>query len=134
MMGLDVHDMEDWGEVYVGYEGRPKFTQFGLKSLRLARPHKPGFRLDIEPGSYIYPFSCNRSLGKAERATRIGSCTTRSEVRGLRRLLTDEGDFLITAKGRAGWARPSGHGRPMSKRSGPSRGHSVWNGRDRDCD
>lgn len=24
MMGLDVHDMEDLGEVYVGYEGKPK--------------------------------------------------------------------------------------------------------------
>jgi len=30
MMGLDVHDMEDLGEVYVGYEGKPKSTQFGL--------------------------------------------------------------------------------------------------------
>ena len=27
MMGLDVHDMEDLGEVYVGYEGQPKSTQ-----------------------------------------------------------------------------------------------------------
>jgi Xaa-Pro aminopeptidase len=41
MMGLDVHDMEDLGEIYVGYEGRPKFTQFGLKSLRLARRTSP---------------------------------------------------------------------------------------------
>ena len=37
MLGLDVHDMENLGEVYVGYEGKPKSTQFGLKSLRLAR-------------------------------------------------------------------------------------------------
>ncbi|MCX6922574.1 MAG: Xaa-Pro aminopeptidase, partial [Verrucomicrobia bacterium] len=43
MLGLDVHDMEDLGEVWVGYEGQPKSTQFGLKSLRLARPLKPGF-------------------------------------------------------------------------------------------
>jgi len=29
MMGLDVHDMENLGEVYVGYDGEPKSTQFG---------------------------------------------------------------------------------------------------------
>lgn len=42
MMGLDVHDMENLGEVWVGYNGQPKSTQFGFKSLRLARP--PGTR------------------------------------------------------------------------------------------
>jgi Xaa-Pro aminopeptidase len=55
MMGLDVHDMEDLGEVYVGYEGQPKSTQFGLKSLRLARPLQPGFVVTIEPGIYFNP-------------------------------------------------------------------------------
>ncbi|MBF0303808.1 MAG: aminopeptidase P N-terminal domain-containing protein [Desulfamplus sp.] len=55
MMGLDVHDMEDLGEVYVGYDGEPKSTQFGLKSLRLAKPLKAGFVLTIEPGIYFIP-------------------------------------------------------------------------------
>jgi Xaa-Pro aminopeptidase len=55
MMGLDVHDMENLGEVYVGYEGKPKSTQFGLKSLRLARELRPGFVLTIEPGIYFIP-------------------------------------------------------------------------------
>lgn len=55
MLGLDVHDMEDLGEVYVGYDGQPKSTQFGLKSLRLARPLKPGFVFTIEPGVYFIP-------------------------------------------------------------------------------
>lgn len=55
MMGLDVHDMEDLGEVYVGYEGQPKSTQFGLKSLRLARPLQPGFVFTVEPGVYFIP-------------------------------------------------------------------------------
>jgi len=41
--------------VYVGYEGKPKSTQFGLKSLRLARPLQPGFVLTIEPGIYLIP-------------------------------------------------------------------------------
>jgi len=55
MMGLDVHDMEDMGEVYVGYDGEPKSTQFGLKSLRLGRKLEPGFVLTIEPGIYFIP-------------------------------------------------------------------------------
>jgi Xaa-Pro aminopeptidase len=55
MMGLDVHDMEDLGEVWVGYDGQPKSTQFGLKSLRLAKPLKPGHVFTIEPGIYFIP-------------------------------------------------------------------------------
>jgi Xaa-Pro aminopeptidase len=47
--------MEDLGEVYVGYEGQPKSTQFGLKSLRLARPLLPGFVVTVEPGIYFVP-------------------------------------------------------------------------------
>lgn len=55
MMGLDVHDMEDLGEVWVGYDGKPKSTQFGLKSLRLAKPLQPGHVFTIEPGIYFIP-------------------------------------------------------------------------------
>jgi Xaa-Pro aminopeptidase len=55
MMGLDVHDMENLGEVWVGYDGEAKSTQFGLKSLRLAKPVKPGFVFTIEPGIYFIP-------------------------------------------------------------------------------
>jgi Xaa-Pro aminopeptidase len=55
MLGLDVHDMEDLGEIWVGYEGQPKSTQFGLKSLRLARPLKPGFVFTVEPGVHFIP-------------------------------------------------------------------------------
>jgi Xaa-Pro aminopeptidase len=55
MMGLDVHDMENLGEVWVGYDGEAKSTQFGRKSLRLARKLEPGFVLTIEPGIYFIP-------------------------------------------------------------------------------
>lgn len=65
MMGLDVHDMEDLGELWVGYQGQPRSTQFGLKSLRLARPLEPGFVFTVEPGVYIIPELIDR--WKAER-------------------------------------------------------------------
>jgi len=42
-MGLDVHDMENLGEEYVGYDGKKKSTRFGLKSLRLGKKLKKGF-------------------------------------------------------------------------------------------
>lgn len=56
MVGLDVHNMENLGEQYVGYlEGDKKSTQFGFKSLRLARPLEPGFVFTVEPGIYFIP-------------------------------------------------------------------------------
>ena len=41
---LDVHDMEDLGQIYVGYdeEIRP-VNQFGTSSLRMGRRLQPGF-------------------------------------------------------------------------------------------
>ncbi len=56
MMGLDVHDMEDLGEDLVGYDANiQRSTQFGLKSLRLARKMQAGFVLTVEPGIYFIP-------------------------------------------------------------------------------
>ena len=55
LMGLDVHDMENLGEQYIGYCGVPKSKQFGLKSLRLGRELKAGFVITIEPGIYFIP-------------------------------------------------------------------------------
>ena len=56
MLGLDVHDMEDLDENLVGYlPGMDRSKQFGLKSLRLARPLLPGFVFTVEPGIYFIP-------------------------------------------------------------------------------
>jgi len=56
MMGLDVHDMEDLGENYVGYdESIQRSDQFGLAYLRMAKTLKPGYVLTVEPGVYFIP-------------------------------------------------------------------------------
>jgi Xaa-Pro aminopeptidase len=56
MMGLDVHDMEDLGEEYVGYtDDLKKSKQFGLKSLRLGKELEKGYVVTIEPGIYFIP-------------------------------------------------------------------------------
>lgn len=56
MMGLDVHDMENLGQIYVGYnnETRP-IEQFGTSSLRMGRRLEPGFVVTDEPGIYFIP-------------------------------------------------------------------------------
>lgn len=56
MIGLDVHDMEDLGEQYVGYSPNLKrSTQLGLRSLRLAKKLQAGFVITVEPGIYFIP-------------------------------------------------------------------------------
>jgi len=97
MMGLDVHDMEDLGEVYVGYGGEPKSTQFGLKSLRLGRKLEPGFVLTIEPGIYFIPELIDQWKGKNHNADFINFDKV-EEYRTFGGLRNEE-DFLITENG-----------------------------------
>ena len=56
MMGLDVHDMEDIGQIYVGYDNevRPS-EQFGTAYLRMGRKLQAGFIITVEPGIYFIP-------------------------------------------------------------------------------
>lgn len=97
MMGLDVHDMENLGEVYVGYGGQPKSTQFGFKSLRLARPLEPGFVLTIEPGIYFIPELID--MWHAEK--RFADFLVYDEIQKWRDFtgLRNEEDYLITPTG-----------------------------------
>ncbi|MCX6174803.1 MAG: aminopeptidase P family protein [Ignavibacteriales bacterium] len=56
LMGLDVHDMENYGENNLGYDEKTKrSTQFGLKYLRYAKPLVPGTVITVEPGIYFIP-------------------------------------------------------------------------------
>ncbi len=56
MLGLDVHDMENYGEDLVGYDDEvSRSSQFGLSALRLGRRLQEGFCVTDEPGVYFIP-------------------------------------------------------------------------------
>ncbi len=97
LLGLDVHDMEDLGDL-AGYdEGLERSAQFGLSYLRLDRILKPGMVVTIEPGFY----QVAAILSSADRCAVAGDRLRRdvlaqfSDVRGIR----IEDDILITETG-----------------------------------
>lgn len=56
LLGLNVHDMEDLGENWVGYDQNyQRSNQFGLSSLRFGKELKAGMVLTVEPGIYFIP-------------------------------------------------------------------------------
>lgn len=65
MMGMDVHDMEGLGQVYVGFddEVRPS-EQFGTNCLRCGRRIQPGWVLTDEPGIYFIPALIDKWKGE----------------------------------------------------------------------
>jgi Xaa-Pro aminopeptidase len=97
MMGLDVHDMEDLGEVWVGYNGEPKSAQFGLKSLRLGKTLLPGHVFTIEPGIYFIPELID--LWQSEH--KFDDFLNWSEIEKFRNFggIRNEEDFLVTDNG-----------------------------------
>ena len=108
MMGLDVHDMESLGEVHVGYGGEAKSTQFGLKSLRLARELQPRFVVTIEPGIYFIPQLMDlwRSQDHNAEFLDFDALDQWRDFGGIR----NEEDYVITSDG----ARRLGKAKPMT--------------------
>jgi Xaa-Pro aminopeptidase len=98
MMGLDVHDMEDIGEDYVGYDkGMKRSDQFGLAYLRLAKKLKPGFVFTVEPGLYFIPALIDQWKAAKKHTPFINyeKVDTYKDFGGIR----IEDDLLVTEKG-----------------------------------
>ena len=97
MMGLDVHDMENLGEIWVGYDGKPKSTQFGRKSQRLAIPLQPGFVHTVEPGIYFIP----ELIDRWRKENKFTDFINYDKVEDYRHFggIRNEEDYLITKTG-----------------------------------
>lgn len=98
MMGMDVHDMEGLGQVYVGFddEVRPS-TQFGTNALRMGRKLEEGFVVTDEPGIYFIPALIDDWKAKGLHTDFINYdlLETYKDFGGIR----IEDDVLITADG-----------------------------------
>ncbi|NLO02856.1 MAG: M24 family metallopeptidase [Bacteroidales bacterium] len=98
MMGLDVHDMEDLGQIYVGFDDEVKpSSQFGTSSLRLGRRLHPGFVVTNEPGIYFIPALIDKWQSEKINAEFINfdKVNEYRDFGGIRL----EDDILVTASG-----------------------------------
>lgn len=64
LLGLDVHDMDDLGEIYVGHDGESHGLHSGMRSLLLSKELKKGFALSFEPGLFFIPQLIERWMGE----------------------------------------------------------------------
>lgn len=99
MMGMDVHDMEGLGQIYVGFddETRPNLEQFGTNCLRMGRRLEPGFVVTDEPGIYFIPALIDewKANGHCKEFINFDLLETYRDFGGIR----IEDDLLITADG-----------------------------------
>ncbi|MFN6501445.1 MAG: aminopeptidase P family protein [Nostoc sp. DedQUE01] len=103
LLGLDVHDMEDLGDLAGYEEGRTRSDRFGLGYLRLNRPLRPGMLVTIEPGFYQVPAILNDAnvRSKYQNVVNWQRLSEFADVRGIRIeddvLVTTEGSEVLTA-------------------------------------
>jgi Xaa-Pro aminopeptidase len=99
MMGMDVHDMEGLGQIYVGFdeETRPNLEQFGTNCLRMGRKLEEGFVLTDEPGIYFIPALIDdwKASGHCKEFLNFDMLETYKDFGGIR----IEDDILITKDG-----------------------------------
>ncbi|SEW19581.1 Xaa-Pro aminopeptidase [Prevotella aff. ruminicola Tc2-24] len=99
MMGMDVHDMEGLGQIYVGFdeETRPNLEQFGTNCLRMGRRLEEGFVVTDEPGIYFIPALIDdwKASGHCKDFLNFDKLETYKDFGGIR----IEDDILITADG-----------------------------------
>ena len=95
LIGLDVHDLELFGDLAGYAPGRARAEQFGLCWLRLDRDLEPGMAVTIEPGLYFAPAilrdaGLRATLGDAVRWARAEQWLPFGGIR-------IEDDVLVTA-------------------------------------
>lgn len=99
MMGMDVHDMEGLGQIYVGFdeETRPNLEQFGTNCLRMGRKLQEGFVITDEPGIYFIPALIDdwKQSGHCKEFINFERLETYKDFGGVR----IEDDILITSDG-----------------------------------
>ena len=99
MMGMDVHDMEGLGQIYVGFddETRPNLEQFGTNCLRMGRRLQEGFVVTDEPGIYFIPALIDdwKASGHCAEFLNFDLLETYKDFGGIR----IEDDVLITKDG-----------------------------------
>ncbi len=99
MMGMDVHDMENFDQINVGFdeETRPNLEQFGTNCLRMGRRLEEGFVVTDEPGIYFIPALIDdwRSKGLHKDFINYDMLETYKDFGGIR----IEDDLLITKDG-----------------------------------
>ena len=99
MMGMDVHDMESFDQINVGFdeETRPRLDQFGTNCLRMGRRLEEGFVVTDEPGIYFIPALIDdwKKSGHCAEFLNFDRLETYKDFGGIR----IEDDVLITKDG-----------------------------------